>query len=143
MIPARAVEAAADVFERIVGSRDTLAAEKMLEAAVPHLLTQATEDREKVEERVKEIMQDIAMTVDYTERMYAAVQEIMNLTMPRTTKIPPQAVEAAAKALYEVYPSLDDPDDEATAVPWEFASEQRREEDTAQAIAVLKAVGYL
>ena len=54
-----------------------------------------------------------------------------------------EAVEAAAKALYEVYPSLDDPGDETTAVPWEDANEQRREEDRAQAIAALKAVGYL
>lgn len=66
-----------------------------------------------------------------------------NITGQGKPVIPAEAVDAAAKALYEVYPSLDDPDDETTAVPWESASEQRREEDTAQAIAVLKAVGYL
>ncbi|UYM26604.1 hypothetical protein SEA_BAUER_55 [Arthrobacter phage Bauer] len=37
-----AVYAAADVFERVVGVRDTRAVEKIIEAAMPHLLTQAT-----------------------------------------------------------------------------------------------------
>lgn len=56
-----------------------------LEAAAPHMLEQATEDRELVEERVKVIVQEVAMTVDYTERLYTAVQEIMAVTMPKPT----------------------------------------------------------
>ena len=58
-------------------------------------------------------------------------------------QISDEAVEAAAKAIYEVYPSLTDPNDEATAVPWADASDQRKEEDRAQALAALKAVDYL
>jgi hypothetical protein len=58
----------------------------ILEAAAPHMRAEAWEDREGAEDRVKSIVQDVAMTVDYTERLYTAVQEIMDITMPRTAK---------------------------------------------------------
>lgn len=89
MIPQQAVEAAAKaaglVFNEPANARDIEYIRTILEAAAPHMQC-GDGDREEVEERVKEIVQDVAMTVDYTERMYAAVQEIMNLTMPRPTK---------------------------------------------------------
>ena len=36
-------------------------------------------DREQAEERIKTILQDVAMTVNYTQPMYAAGQEILGL----------------------------------------------------------------
>jgi hypothetical protein len=49
-----------------------------------------------------------------------------------------EAIEAAAKALYEVYPSLAVPGDESSAVPWEFAHPARQYEDRKQARAALE-----
>lgn len=43
MIPAAAAAAAADVFERLVGIRDTYAVQAILEAAAPHMLAEAFE----------------------------------------------------------------------------------------------------
>ena len=78
-------ESPAAARERV--QQESLAdARRALEAAAPHMQSAAWEDREGAEGRVKSIVQDVAMTVDYTERLYAAVQEIMDITMPRTAK---------------------------------------------------------
>ena len=106
MIPDAAIEAAAKAhFERDGGRWDDWTHEEKaeelddmhaaLEAAAPHMREQANEDRETLEERVKLIVQDVAMTVDYTGRLYAAVQEIMAITKPRTGQV---IQEAATRA---------------------------------------------
>ena len=94
MIPDAAVEAVAKVLceqlwdnaheSQRAYARDE--AREALEAAAPHMTTPRTEGREYIEEQVKSIVQEVAMTVDYTDRLYAAVQEIMDITMPRAAK---------------------------------------------------------
>lgn len=83
MIPVEAVEAAAKYLSDLMADPDgnyTVEATDLLEAAAPHMASNLG-GREEIEERVKAIVQDVAMTVDYTDRLHNAVQEIMTATI--------------------------------------------------------------
>lgn len=106
MIPDEAVQAALSSIEHLPtvtdeSRRRTVRA--ILEAAGPVLMARAwdegydeaehepiynhrptnpyRQDAEQVEAQVKEIVQEVAMTVDYTERLHDAVQKIMAVTL--------------------------------------------------------------
>ena len=89
MIPDEAIEAAVDALvgstlgdrHGINGEEFVEAARAALEASAPYMRQTSSDDLEEVEERVKLIVQDVAMTVDYTPRLYDAVQEIMAVTL--------------------------------------------------------------